>query len=139
MRRASPIYIWSISAFLPWRIEYNEWNEGAGTEFVNAVNSLETVCFPIGIETFNEPASVNAELLNLRDVDWSLYTIFRPACMMDGEKYSVITWANGTCGETHGYCVLLATVASHGFVIIASNSTWTQVFPTDGVQLRALD
>ncbi len=119
-----------------------EWNEGAGTEFVNLVNPLEPVCLPFGVETFNEPASVNAEILNTRDIDYSLYTIFRPACFKEGETYPVITWANGTCGLTHGYAALLATVASHGFVIVASNSTWTGATTSpEGipVQLRALD
>ena len=59
--------------------------------------------------------------------------------MKDGETYPVITWANGTCGETAGYAPLLSTVASYGFVIVASNSTWTATAPTDKVQLRALD
>ena len=59
--------------------------------------------------------------------------------MKEGEKYPVITWANGTCGYTHGYALLLGTIASHGFVVIASNSTWTNSSPTDKVQLRALD
>jgi hypothetical protein len=116
-----------------------EWNEGAGTEFVNPVNGAEPVCLPFGVETFREPASVNADMLNTRGLDYSLYTIFRPACMKEGEKYPVITWANGTCGLTHGYAPLLATVASHGFVIFASNSSWTGTPPTDKVQLRALD
>ena len=86
-----------------------------------------------------EPASVNAQVLNLRGLDHSLYTIFRPACMKDGETYPVITWANGTCGETQGYAPLLSNLASNGFVIVASNSTWTATAPTDKVQLRALD
>jgi hypothetical protein len=116
-----------------------EWNEGAGTEFVNEVNGSEPLCIPLGIETFGEPASVNAELFNLRDMDYSLYTVFRPACFKQGEKYPVITWANGTCGLVAGYAPLLASLASHGFVIVASNSTWTNTVPTDGVQLRALD
>lgn len=116
-----------------------EWNEGAGTAFVNPVNVAEPLCPTIGVQTFKEPASINAELLNLRGLDYSLYTIFRPACMKPGEKYPVITWANGTCGFTHGYGALLGHVASHGFVVIASNSTWTATAPTDTVQLRALD
>lgn len=116
-----------------------EWNEGAGTEFVNPVNGSEPVCVPIGIETFMEPASVNKEIENLRDVDYSLYTIFRPACFKPGEKYPVITWANGTCGEMAGYASLLTTIASYGFIIVSSNSTWTATPPTDKVQLRALD
>jgi hypothetical protein len=116
-----------------------EWNQGAGTEFVNMVNSAEPICVPTGIETFMEPPSTNAEIENLRGVDYSLYTIFRPACFKAGEKYPVITWANGTCGEIAGYAPLLSTVASFGFVIVASNSTWTATSPTDMVQLRALD
>jgi hypothetical protein len=115
------------------------WNQGKGTPFANEVNILEDVCIPIGIDTFNEPKSVTDELKNLRDLDWALYTIFRPACFKKGEKYPVITWANGTCGEMAGYAALLTAVASHGFVVVASNSTWTATAPTDMVQLRALD
>jgi hypothetical protein len=116
-----------------------DWNEGAGTDFVNPVNPSEPVCLPTGIDSFAEPAEVTADLKNTRDLDYSLYTIFRPACMKEGEKYPVITWANGTCGLTHGYAPLLSTVASHGFVVIASNSSWTNTAPTNGVQVRALD
>jgi hypothetical protein len=116
-----------------------EWNKGAGTPFVNPVNGSESICPTIGVQSFMEPASVNAEILNLRSIDQSIYTIFRPACMKDGETYPVITWANGTCGFTHGYAPLLSTVASHGFVIFASNSTWTGSPPTNMVQTRALD
>lgn len=115
------------------------WNEGAGTEFVNPVNASESICVPVGIGTFNEPASVSDDLKNLRGVDYSLYTIFHPACMRAGETYPVITWANGTCGEMAGYVALLGSIASHGFVIVASNSTWTNTGNTNGVQLRALD
>jgi len=118
-----------------------EWNQGAGTEFVNTVNvaSETTLCNPTGIDTFAEPSQVTDDLKNLRDIDATLYTIFRPACMKDGETYPVITWANGTCGYTHGYALLLGTVASHGFVVVASNSVWTNTAPTDSVQERALD
>ena len=115
------------------------WNQGAGTAFVNPVNGAEPICLPTGVQTFMEPASVNAQILNLRGLDHSLYTIFRPACMKEDETYPVITWANGTCGETAGYAPLLSTVASYGFVIFASNSTWTATAPTNNVQLRALD
>lgn len=116
-----------------------EWNQGAGTKFVNEVNASELICIPVGIDSFREPAAVTDDLKNTRGLDSSLYTIFRPACMKKGEKYPVITWANGTCGLTHGYAGLLGTVASHGFVVIASNSTFTATAPTNTVQLRALD
>jgi hypothetical protein len=116
-----------------------DWNQGQGTTFVNQVNGLEPICVPTGIESFKEPASVNAQIENLRSVDYSLYTIFRPACFKPGEVYPVITWANGTCGEIAGYAPLLASIASYGFVIVASNSTWTATSPTNTVQARALD
>ena len=106
---------------------------------MNPVNTSEPICLPLGIDTFAEPAVVTADLKNTRGLDYSLYTIFRPACMKEGETYPVITWANGTCGLTHGYSILLSAVASYGFVVIASNSTWTNTAPTNGVQLRALD
>jgi chlorophyllase-like protein len=115
------------------------WNEGKGSGFENPVNTAEPVCLPGGIDTFREPAETTDDLKNTRNLDYALYTIFRPACMKDGEKYPVITWANGTCGLTHGYALLLGTVASHGFVIVASNSTWTATAPTNTVQTHALD
>ncbi len=115
------------------------WNEGADTEFVNPVNPSEAVCIPVGIDTFNEPAAVSDDIKNLRGLDHSLYTVFHPACMKPGETYPVITWANGTCGEMAGYTALLGSIASHGFVIVASNSTWTNTGVTNDVQLRALD
>ncbi len=116
-----------------------DWNQGAGTAYVNPVNTGEIICNPTGIDTFHEPTSVTADLKNTRGLDASLYTVFRPACMKAGEKYPIITWANGTCGYTHGYAILLGTIASYGFVVVASNSTWTATAPTNAVQLRALD
>jgi hypothetical protein len=118
-----------------------DWNQGAGTEFVNQVNMMSeiTLCNPTGIDTFMEPDATTKDLKNLRGLDSTLYTIFRPACMKKGETYPVITWANGTCGYTHGYAALLGNIASYGYVIIASNSVWTNSAPTDHVQERAID
>lgn len=112
---------------------YVEWNEGKA--FENPINALENIC-SIAAGVFREPESVTQDILNLRGQDLGLYTVFRPACWKEGEKYPVITWGNGTCGQTGGYGTLLATVASHGFVVVAANSRWTG----DGtVMLRALD
>jgi hypothetical protein len=110
------------------------WNQGE--EFRNPVGVAESSCsFLAG--AFGEPQSVTDDILNLRGQDLGLYTIFRPACMKDGEKYPVITWGNGTCGQTGGYASLLATLASHGFVIVASNSRFTDAGNKE--MLRALD
>jgi Chlorophyllase enzyme len=120
-----------------------DWNEGADTKFIGDENGLlEQGCVDLGIDSFAQPAAVTDEIKNLRGINWRAFTIFRPACMKKGERYPVITWANGTCGETHGYSALLSTVASYGFVVIASNSTWTGVTATaDGtpVQVSAID
>jgi Chlorophyllase enzyme len=120
-----------------------DWNEGAGSKFVSSENELlEQGCLLAGIDTFAQPMSVNDEIKNLRGLDWTLFTVFRPACMKKGEKYPVIAWANGTCGETHGYSGLLSTVASYGFVVIAPNSTWTAAVTTASgtpVQVSAMD
>jgi hypothetical protein len=116
-----------------------------GTKFVSTTTQddlAEQICLSGGIDTFAQPAAVTDELKNLRDIKWSLFTIFRPACMKKGEKYPVIAWANGTCGETHGYSALLTTIASYGFVVIAPNSTWTSTTTTAAgtpVQVSAID
>jgi pimeloyl-ACP methyl ester carboxylesterase len=113
---------------------YVEWNEGMA--FANPINPSEDSC-AILAGSFAEPQSVTDDVLDLRGGDLSLYTVFRPACMKDGEKYPVITWGNGTCGQSGGYATLLATVASHGFVIFAANSRFTDAGNNE--MLKALD
>ncbi len=52
------------------------------------------------------------------------FTLFRPKDMMQGGLcHPVITWGNGTSSTPSIYKVLLNHLASHGFVVIASNST----------------
>lgn len=111
-----------------------EWNQGKA--FSNPVSASEDQCDVIA-RLFGEPEATTVDSLNLRGADLSLYTVFRPACMKDGETYPVITWGNGTCGQTGGYAPLLATLASHGFVVFASNSRFTQ--GGNNEMLRALD
>ena len=111
-----------------------EWNQGK--EFANPVSASESSCEFIAA-TFGEPASVTADTLDLRGAELSLYTVFRPACMKEGEKYPVITWGNGTCGQSGAYASLLASVASHGFVVFAANSRFTDGGNME--MLKALD
>ncbi|HET8935111.1 MAG TPA: hypothetical protein VFN67_16800 [Polyangiales bacterium] len=110
------------------------WNQGK--DFANPVGPSESSCSFI-VTAFGEPSMVSDDILNLRGQDLGLYTIFRPACMKDGEKYPVITWGNGTCGQTGGYASQLAILASYGFVVIASNSRFTDAGNKE--MLRALD
>ena len=112
-------------------VAYNQ-----GKAFANPVSALEDSCELVA-STFGEPASTTEDTLNLRGLDLSLYTVFRPACMKEGETYPVITWANGTCGQSGAYAALLAAVASHGFVVIAANSRYTD--QGNNEMLRALD
>ena len=52
------------------------------------------------------------------------FTLFRPSDMAQGGlRHPVITWGNGTGSTPSVYGVLLTHLASHGFVVIASNST----------------
>jgi hypothetical protein len=52
------------------------------------------------------------------------YTIYRPTTLgANGFKHPVATWGNGITTTPAYYPGLLGAVASHGFVIIASNST----------------
>jgi hypothetical protein len=113
---------------------YVAWNQGKN--FANPVSSSEDSCSFLAA-TFGEPQSVTDDVLNLRGQDLSLYTVFRPACMKDGEKYPVITWGNGTCGQSGGYAALLATLASHGYVVFAANSRFTDAGNNE--MLKALD
>lgn len=101
---------------------YVEWNEGQG--FANPESMMEATC-AIAAASFGEPESVTEDVLDLRDQDLKLYTVYRPACMKEKERYPVITWGNGTCGQSGSYGAFLATVASYGFVVIAANSRWT--------------
>jgi Chlorophyllase enzyme len=48
------------------------------------------------------------------------YTMFRP--MMLERRHPVITWGNGTGAMPSSYRALLTLYASHGFIVIASNS-----------------
>jgi hypothetical protein len=117
-----------------------EWNEGEGSGYENLINPLELGCDAGLIELgFGEPRELNEEIKDRRGMKYDLYTIFRPAEFKEGELYPLIVWANGTCGATHGYAVLLSHLASHGYVVIASNSTWQATPPTNNVQTRALD
>jgi Chlorophyllase enzyme len=111
-------------------MEYN-----VGKEFAVPKDSSEDSCALVA-SSFGEPADVTAETGDLKDSDLTLYTVYRPACMAEGETYPVITWGNGTCGQTESYGALLRYVASYGYVVFASNSRYTG---NNGAMTKALD
>lgn len=53
------------------------------------------------------------------------YTMFRPETLggANGFMHPPLTWGNGILTTPDAYVILLNTIASHGFVVIASNST----------------
>jgi hypothetical protein len=63
------------------------------------------------------------------------YTMFRPQDLgQNGFLHPPVTWGNGITTTPQNYTALLETIASHGFVIIASNSTnVTDVMMTAGL------
>lgn len=110
-----------------------ETNVGQGFEVPE--NASEANCASVAA-SFGEPANTTENILDLRGSDLKLYTVYRPACMREGETYPVITWGNGTCGQTEGYGPLLRYVASYGYVVFASNSRYTG---GNGAMTKALD
>ncbi|HEX3594547.1 MAG TPA: hypothetical protein VHU80_05580, partial [Polyangiaceae bacterium] len=53
----------------------------------------------------------------------SSYTLFRPTDLTkNGPLFPVVTWGNGTGTTPSVYSFLLTQLASHGFIVIASNS-----------------
>jgi hypothetical protein len=54
--------------------------------------------------------------------DDGTFTMYRPADLTDGGPFPVITWGNGTGSTPEVYAFLLNHLASHGFIVIASNS-----------------
>ena len=66
------------------------------------------------------------------------YTIFRPTSLgtLNGQpfKHPIATWGNGTSTVPALHAELLSTIASHGIVVIASNSTTvTKQLMTEGL------
>jgi hypothetical protein len=106
--------------------------ENVGTAFRNDVADDVARCtsFINGIDP-NSP--VAKELTEYpADLDRQLYTLYRPKSLEAGKKYPVITWGNGTCAQPRLYVELLTHLASHGFIVIATNWRWV----ANGVEMQ---
>jgi hypothetical protein len=103
-----------------------EENVGVGFENPINANDLPGAGFcALFAASFGGDPEETAEFVALPpDLDISLYTLFRPAQLAEGQTYPVLTWGNGTCALPGGYGTLLRHVASHGFIVIAANSRW---------------
>jgi hypothetical protein len=74
--------------------------------------------------SFGSDPEKTKQLLETGDLDFALYTVYRPAQPVEGEKYPLLTWGNGTCAQPEGYATLLRYIAAHGFYVVAANSRW---------------
>jgi hypothetical protein len=102
-----------------------EYNVGQGFEVpVASGDSDGGASCSLFVATFAADPEASAELQMTMDLDFSLYTVFYPGVMPEGEKFPVITWGNGTCAMPEGYGGLLRYVASHGYIVVAANSRW---------------
>jgi hypothetical protein len=86
--------------------------------------------------SFGEDPALTEKLLDTMDLDFALYTVYRPVNLTEGRKYPVLTWGNGTCAQPEGYGGLLRYVASYGYVVIAANSRWVG---SNAAMTKALD
>jgi hypothetical protein len=78
------------------------------------------------IEGFGEtPEAARDYALFGADYKVDLYTLYYPKSMVEGQLYPILSWANGTCAKTNGYHALLNHLASHGFIVVATNSRYT--------------
>lgn len=97
-----------------------------GKGFENTVNAADmpgsTQCDGFAA-SFNEDQTLTNQLLDVSKIDFSIYTVYRPANWPEG-KVPVLSWGNGTCAQPEGYGTLLRYIASQGFVVIAANSRW---------------
>jgi hypothetical protein len=114
-----------------------ERNVGKGFEVQLATGDADggATCDGV-IASFGEDPKASEPLRDTKGIDFALYTVYRPAQWVEGQKLPIITWGNGTCAKPEGYGALLRYVASQGFFVIAANSRWTQ---TGSPMTRALD
>jgi len=111
------------SDFGPYGVA-SEYNVGADFNTGNTLASDFGIC-SVFIDSFGADPVGSADLKNTHDLDLGLFTVFYPGCMPDGEKFPLLTWANGTCAMPEGYGPLLRTVASYGYIVVAANSVQT--------------
>lgn len=109
--------------FGPYGVRY-EYNVGQG--FENSIDPSDNASGCSGfIDSFGADPLGSATLKDIHDLDLSLYSVFYPGCMPEGEKFPLLTWANGTCAMPEGYGPLLRYVASFGYIVVAANSRYT--------------
>lgn len=78
------------------------------------------------IQSFGESADAARDYaLFGTDYKVELYTVYYPKSVSDTQTFPILSWANGTCAKTVGYEAMLKHIASHGFIVVATNSRYT--------------
>jgi len=96
-------------------------NVGKGFEnTVNANDQSPAYCQGFAA-IFKEDPKLTNQLMDTANIDFSLYTVYRPATWPSG-TVPILSWGNGTCAQPEGYGSLLRYVASQGFFVVAANS-----------------
>ena len=112
-----------------------EHNVGQG--FENTVGALDSAAIcGVFIDAFGADPVGSADLKDIHDLDLSLYSVFYPGVMPEGETFPLLTWGNGTCAMPEGYGSLLRYVASYGYIVVAANSRYVG---SGDAQRRAID
>jgi hypothetical protein len=65
-----------------------------------------------------------------------LYTLYYPEGAAPGQRFPVLSWANGTCAHTVGYSDMIKHIVSHGFIVISTHSRATG---SGSAQKRGID
>jgi hypothetical protein len=77
------------------------------------------------VSDFGAPGPYEAVTVNTTGPG-NAFTLFRPAQLgQGGVRHPIITWGNGTFVTPEAYAAFLTHLATHGFVVIASNNTNT--------------
>jgi hypothetical protein len=115
--------------------------KGVGEKFRNNVSDDTAFCSMFIAAAAAADPNANPDVINQlttypADMDRGLYTLFRPETLEEGKKYPVLTWGNGTCSQPLLFEELITHVASHCFIVIATNTRQT----ASGVEmLRGVD
>ena len=119
-------------------------DKNVGKGFENTVASADMDRTPAScqsfVDLFQQDKLQSSLLLDVRDLDFALFSVYRPANWEEGKTYPILTWGNGTCAMPEGYGALLRYIASYGYVIFAANSRQvSDLTITPKPMVRALD
>jgi hypothetical protein len=94
-------------------------NVGDAYELPEA-DGLDAMC-ALFLQSLIEDPIWRADVADASYIERGLYTVYRPSNWSADETFPLIVWANGVCMKPEDYGAMLRHVASHGFLVVASN------------------